>query len=272
MLLHATFLLLWAASSDMKAPEWETLQVTWAPPNSNSDIAFDTMPRIEADALRKGWLKVSDCGDTSKFAGRRYVKDGDTAVVLIYDVNGYIAGIQAGFESVNGYPHASLLNEPFVEYNGKQYITAYFVEPSSLCSTGRTAKQFAMEGTGTDLWIQTNTSPNDSHRVPRQESGLSGTLWTKGRCYTTMGQHYWYDARLDAPCDNFFPVFLLYNGGRLDAFGWSFMTTIASPRFEYPPNRAFGYFLDPVPRCLSKHTAGVTTLHIFLSNPRDSIC
>ena len=30
------------------------------------------------------------------FLGKRYMKDNDPAVILIYDVNGYIAGIQAG--------------------------------------------------------------------------------------------------------------------------------------------------------------------------------
>ena len=32
----------------------------------------------------------------TKFLGKRYAKDNDFAVVLVYDVRGYIAGIQAG--------------------------------------------------------------------------------------------------------------------------------------------------------------------------------
>lgn len=32
----------------------------------------------------------------ANFLGKRYMKDNDPAVILIYDVNGYIAGIQAG--------------------------------------------------------------------------------------------------------------------------------------------------------------------------------
>ncbi|XP_071090508.1 uncharacterized protein [Haliotis cracherodii] len=271
-MFHSLLLLLWATARCLGAPEWETLQVTWTPPGSTSNTGFDNMPRTEAHAVTEGWSKVSDCQETPKFAGKRYVKDGDTAVVLIYDVNGYIAGIQTGFESFNGYPYVGLLDQPFVEYNGKEYITAYFLDPSTICSRGRTAQEFATDGTGSDLWIQNSTQPRDSYKVPRLESDISGTLWDKGRCFNTMGEHYWYDARLNSPCNKFFPVFLLYNGGQLDAFGWAFMATIASPRFEYPPSRAFGFFLDPVPRCLSKHTAGVTTLHIFLSSPRVSTC
>lgn len=32
----------------------------------------------------------------ANFLGKRYMKNNDPAVILIYDVNGYIAGIQAG--------------------------------------------------------------------------------------------------------------------------------------------------------------------------------
>lgn len=32
----------------------------------------------------------------ANFVGKRYMKNNDHAVILIYDVNGYIAGIQAG--------------------------------------------------------------------------------------------------------------------------------------------------------------------------------
>jgi len=41
----------------------------------------------------------------TKFAGNRYIKDNDPAVMLLYDVNGYIAGIQAGVSSSDLYFH-----------------------------------------------------------------------------------------------------------------------------------------------------------------------
>jgi len=39
----------------------------------------------------------------TKFAGNRYIKDNDIGVMLLYDVNGYIAGIQAGVSSSDFY-------------------------------------------------------------------------------------------------------------------------------------------------------------------------
>ena len=40
-------------------------------------------------------------------------------------------------------------------------------------------------------------------------------------------------------CDNFFPVFLLYNDGVLNAFGWAFGMNIQADRFEHPPQATF---------------------------------
>lgn len=53
------------------------------------------------------------------------------------------------------------------------------------------------------------------------------------------GVHYWYAATLDMSCDNFFPVFLLYNGGVLNAFGWAFQADLSSSRFEHPTTSSF---------------------------------
>lgn len=53
------------------------------------------------------------------------------------------------------------------------------------------------------------------------------------------GVHYWYAATRDMSCDNFFPVFLLYNGGVLNAFGWAFQADLSSSRFEHPTTSSF---------------------------------
>jgi hypothetical protein len=55
------------------------------------------MGRTEAEA--EGWTKINtvceSAGDGNSFAGFRYENPEDEGVVLIFDVNGIIAGIQA---------------------------------------------------------------------------------------------------------------------------------------------------------------------------------
>ena len=51
-----------------------------------------------------------------------------------------------------------------------------------------------------------------------------------------VGVHYWYNNRVDMSCSEFFPVFLMYNNGTLNSFGWAFGINLQeSPRFEHPP-------------------------------------
>ncbi|XP_067657666.1 uncharacterized protein [Haliotis asinina] len=256
------------------SPDWDHLKVTWDASDCYSTRGFSDMPRTEREAILGGWAMMSNCYDTPAFAGKRYVKDGDTAVVLIYDVNGYIAGIQAGFPpQPNKYPSPTMQNHPFVEHDGRWYITAYFTDPRDICSRGRTSEMFESEGTGSGLYIQNGTRPSDSDKIPKLERNIGSTLWTKGHCFRTMGVHYWYNLRKDQSCDEFFPMFLLYNEGILDGFGWAFMTNITtSTRFEHPIPSAFGYFLNPVPDCLYAQTSGTTTMHIYMSDPYLSFC
>lgn len=57
----------------------------------------------------------------------------------------------------------------------------------------------------------------------------------KVSCIFCIGVHYWFNSRKDMSCDEFYPVFLLYNGGQLNAFGWAFQSALTSPRVEHPP-------------------------------------
>ena len=52
--------------------------------------------------------------------------------------------------------------------------------------------------------------------------------------FLATGQHYWYNISRDMDCENFFPVFLLYNGGRLNGFGWNTQGDLKSSRYEHP--------------------------------------
>ncbi|CAL1531625.1 unnamed protein product, partial [Lymnaea stagnalis] len=138
------------------------------------------------------FVKVSECSTTGKWRGARYTKGGDEAVVLLFDVNGYIAGIQTGVRKglPNGYPSQSL-RPPFIEDSNSYYITAYFVDPAIICRRGRSDAEFQEQGTGTDLYIQNGTVPENSLLMPRSQSDLVNTKWVEGMCFYTMGGSFW---------------------------------------------------------------------------------
>ena len=52
------------------------------------------------------------------------------------------------------------------------------------------------------------------------------------------GRHYWYNISADMSCDDFFPVFLLYNRDRLTGFGWVARGNANSPRYEHPSSNS----------------------------------
>ena len=55
--------------------------------------------------------------------------------------------------------------------------------------------------------------------------------------------------------ENFFPVFLMYNNGNLNGFGFVFNADLTSSRYEHVPKESLDKFLQTVPdflfeRCL----------------------
>ncbi|KAK3104454.1 hypothetical protein FSP39_002394 [Pinctada imbricata] len=246
--------------------------VTWGP-NLQATDAFVDMPRTEADAKSQHFTMISDCSGHQNFLGKRYTNN-DELTIMVYDVNGYIAGMQARVPDglSNGYPGTSLRGHPFIKEGNNWYVTVYFVDPATICTTGRTHAQYVHDGTGTGLFIQNGTDPLKSIRIPHSEVQAKATNWGYGKCLPTMGKHYFHALSLDMSCDHFFPVFLLYNGGNLDAFGWAFKANIQSPRAEHPPNNTIAVVMDPVPRCISI-SGTLTTMHIFLNSQiQDNLC
>ena len=59
-------------------------------------------------------------------------------------------------------------------------ITAYFTQPSGICSGKRTDD---------NLYIQTGPSPTDLMSIPYQECDLGSTMWVKGKCFVSMGKN-----------------------------------------------------------------------------------
>eukprot|EP00455_Lapot_gusevi_P046641 TRINITY_DN616_c0_g1_i2.p2 TRINITY_DN616_c0_g1~~TRINITY_DN616_c0_g1_i2.p2 ORF type:complete len:121 (-),score=46.64 TRINITY_DN616_c0_g1_i2:255-617(-) len=98
--------------------------------------------------------------------------------------------------------------------------------------------------------------------------------WQDGKCFYTMGLHYWFNTSQNMDCSDFFPVFLLYNHGVLSAYGVIVLTDvpIASPRWEHPPYRLFSLFIKPenLPLCLQK--VQFNSMHIYNTNPLSDYC
>jgi hypothetical protein len=147
-------------------------------------------------------------------------------------------------------------------------ISAYFVDPTTVCSKVMTKQQI----TGDRLIIY---SSRKQLTIPLSETNLDKNNWFQGNCFPTMGLHYWRNERAlqsaninDPDADDFFPVFLLYNNKKLNAFGWAFNANLTSPRYEHPTQTVFPLFFKQVPKFLNdKSKSGViSTLHIYLDN------
>ncbi|KAK3609729.1 hypothetical protein CHS0354_011421 [Potamilus streckersoni] len=254
----------------LKETKWENLRVTWGidPFNPNN---FACMPKTEQEAMSDGWVKKSYCSAERHFVGMRYWKNQDPSVMLLYDIKGYIAGIQTGITkdvktwSGEDYPFQQQSNAPFVDDGDLYIITAYFTDPGTISIVGRTESDFITHGIGNHLYIQNGILPTDVITAPTNESEVSSTGWTKGKCFRYMGVYYWYNLRVDMPCSDLFPAFLLYNEGKLSAFGWALQTNVAgTQRLEHLPTSTFSLLMKTVPSCLD-YPGTVTSLHIYMN-------
>ncbi|CAF0775176.1 unnamed protein product [Adineta ricciae] len=263
-------------------PEWNALRTTWGP-NPLSSHYYVKQPLTIEDAKKSGFEQVST-GCQGKFLGQRFIQGKDVSLVLIYDSNGHIAGVQMGIP-------ASMISDKYYKFSEqKMYnrdtiagidvyiLTAYFVDPKTICQSDEHATQRAKGSIGTGLWLQNGTDPiRDSFSSPISQSETNQTKWAQGACFPSMGVHYWYDNRLDVDCASFFPSFLMYNKGKLTGFGWATAGKFEySKRTEYPPLAALSSFLKPVPTCMPnffEETGGFTTMHVYFNaQPWNLLC
>lgn len=90
---------------------------------------------------------------------------------------------------------------------------------------------------------------------------------TKHSFCICLGVHYWYNIRgRDTPCETIFPVFLLYNGGVLNAFGWAMAIDLdaMSNRIENPPHSSYGVRV----MCFDISFIMMIVLFLFQLHPR----
>jgi charged multivesicular body protein 7 len=259
-------------------PAWDGLRVTWSL-NPFNGWGFDPMPR---DLAEKGGLQLRDnqCNTSNaKFVGQRYwfKKDAalDPAITLIYDTKGIIAGIQTSIPKSSNYTLPTGISSRQYADDGDYWtLTAYFVDPSTICTSGRSKEQLKQEGTGNGLWLQSGPDPiKDSVRIPINESEVKQTNWKLGKCFWTMGNHYWYNVTKDMSCGNFVPNCLMYNKGKLTAFCFSVNADLPGPRYEHPTAELANKFIDPVPDCFFSDPTfkKLSTIHVYLiDSPRTS--
>uniref|UniRef100_A0A914X6D4 Uncharacterized protein n=1 Tax=Plectus sambesii TaxID=2011161 RepID=A0A914X6D4_9BILA len=261
------------------AASWDSLKVTWNI-NPFSGNSFADLPRdIKKDAMGFVLMDNQCNGNQPKgpFAGIRYWKDNDPAVVLIFDINGIIAGIQTVVPKTNwALPPSTWLGSVITD-DGKNFVlTAYFVDPKIICSSGRTPLDLLSQGTGTGLYIQNGSNPLTDLMIAAHDESQTQqhTQWIFGHCFYTMGDHYWYNVRSDMPCNEFFPAFLLYNKKQLNAFGWALNADLSSPRYEHPPHSLIGQFMNPVPQCFQTDSTFLrqSTMHIYFSSEISDLC
>merc|ERR1711981_1296070 len=94
-------------------------------------------------------------------------------MLLIYDVNGFIAGMQSVV------PLEDTFNDEFYKFSSQPWYipdnvngvevyltTAYFVDPEIICDGGRSQADFDRDGTGYALFFQSGPDPTWLYESP----------------------------------------------------------------------------------------------------------
>jgi len=269
MKVLAIFLLVAASFAQEDLTSWDGLYATWT---YLPDKGFDPLPR-QLSETQTFVLRDDQCADSnSKFRGRRYWENQDSALSLIFDKNGIIAGLQSSIPK-DKFPIAPG-KKGFVDDGDFWTQTFYFVNPSTICTTGRTKEDLEKDGTGTGLWVQHGPDVSkDLINFPPDETDIKPTLWGSGLCLASMGMHYWFNVTEDMKCEDFFPNCLLYNHGKLTGFCIAKLVYLESPRYDFPAPTptAIRATLDPVPKCVIEDPKleKLTSMHVYFhSEPR----
>jgi len=242
-----------------------------------------------ADKMDATWINISgqDCTNGGKFNGFRYIKDGDYTMVLLFDNKGSIAGIQMTLAksqiltSNNNFNYANVPMFQSETLNSQDVytLTTYFVDPESICTTGRTAADLASQGTGTQLYFQNGPTPKDLIIPPKDRATAIAQGWTQNNCFVGMGWHNFYQVEhfQDTQCLEVRPVFLLFNKyDQLKAFGYVAFGHAVSDHFEQPDATAIKLIVgDTTPKCLTDLATELTvsSMHVFFDNyPQAELC
>ncbi|UJR25952.1 hypothetical protein I4U23_007300 [Adineta vaga] len=175
-------------------PEWNSLRTTWGP-NPFSSHYYVKQPLTIEDAKKDGFEQIST-GCQGKFLGQRFIQGKDVSLVLIYDSKGFIAGTQMAIP-------ASLINEKYYKFSEQKMfnrdtiagidvyiLTAYFVDPKTICQSDENSNLRKKGSIGTGLWLQNGTDPiQNSFSIPLDQSDADQTKWVQGACFPSMGKN-----------------------------------------------------------------------------------
>eukprot|EP00095_Tigriopus_kingsejongensis_P008155 maker-scaffold735_size104922-snap-gene-0.23 protein:Tk08155 transcript:maker-scaffold735_size104922-snap-gene-0.23-mRNA-1 annotation:"protein gooseberry-like isoform x2" len=264
------------AASAGSEGEWPHLRTTWAPVPGLG--GFHPQPRTDAELAEEGWVQLSSCGDSNpNFPGDRFVTSADdNDIVLVFDGNGFIAGIQTivpmdkamddkyfGFSSSPYYQVGDFFGEDVY------YTTVYFVDPSIICNGGRTQEEFMAEGTGNQIAIQNGPTSSDFILAPlTKKEAIAESMWNEHKCFLDMGDHFFtFDYDPDESCD-IVPYQLVYIDGKLNGVVFQHIAPLDSPRFETINELAINAIVDTPPTCLVElsKTPGLRALHVYVSD------
>jgi hypothetical protein len=112
------------------------------------------------------------------FAGNRWARsENDKDIVIITDVNGFIAGEQSVVMRKYSNIYFDFDSSPFYvldDFFGEEaYLaTAYFVDPEIICNGGRTDEEFALQGTGDRLFFQNGPTASDLEEIPLTQAEM----------------------------------------------------------------------------------------------------
>lgn len=274
----ALLLVVGLATADQK---WYNLRTTWMF-NPFDSLAFAAQPRTVAEAEADGWVLVDNqCEiEGAKFAGKRYIRStSDIQMVLLFDANGFIAGMQSPVPLKNTYDNKYFDFDASAAYNKDEingetvYVsTAYFVDPAIIC-TGRTQEEYDVDGTGTGLHFQNGETPETYVTAPLTETAaLAEGRWFKHYCFLNMGNHFFefnYDPEQN--CQDVFPAQLVYEDDNLKGFVFQHTGDIAGDRWEQPDSLAINAIVDRPPKCLLDLTEepGQRTMHVYFMDYTD---
>lgn len=243
------------------AGDWDRLTVTWS--------KFDKLPTTKANAEFRHWTLNNVCAENAcscaeqPWVGYRYQDGSDVGSWPIYGADGRLAGLQA---AVTASPTASQI-PPWVKVGDLWLLTVYFrSDQNSICSSGSSSGSNAI---GDSVYIMV-----DGKKVefPVNETAVTSP-WVKGKCFYTMGRHYWKGISANMNCDSFYPIFLLYNGGKLNGYGYTFLGDQSSFRWEHPGGSSLKLFFttETFPQCLLNQEK-LSTQHVYFTSPYLNFC
>jgi charged multivesicular body protein 7 len=280
--LTLAFLCFCVAANARAPKQWTNLKVHFEV-NPLSKYYYQTQPRQVSAMNSNDWTNISgdDCTNGGKYYGFRYIENAEsTGMALLYDVQGTIAGIQmildkATIEANNDYHFSAvpIYNPDTLNGQDVYVLTAYFVDPQTICTTGRTGSDLTSSGTGTVLQVQNGTTPDNLLLMPRNRQTAKAQGWSMNKCFVGMGYHNFYkvEEMQNHSCLETIPLFALYDNNE-DQIGFGFAATgkVVQNHFENPPSTAVRMIVgsDMVPKCLTDKAdnPGLTTMHVFFTD------